>query len=57
VEPRGVIEQPGRYEAAVVKCGHADRDRRRAAVMWLYVVRVPREEAGNDGITTYDLKK
>jgi hypothetical protein len=56
VEPWGVIEEPGRYDATGVSCGHADRDRRRAAVMWLYVVCVPREEAGSDGITTYDLK-
>ena len=47
---------PGGYDPANVNYGHADRDRRCAAVRWLYVVRVPRQEARNGGITSYNLK-
>ena len=57
VEPWRASENPGGYNAPEVNHGRADRDRCRAAVMWLYVVRVPRDEAGTGGITTYDLKK
>jgi len=57
VEPWGVTEEPGRYDAADVNCGQTERDRRRPAVMWLYVVRLPCDEAGRDGISTYNLKK
>ena len=56
MEPWGTSEQPGGYDPADVKCAHADRDRRCAAVMWLYVVRVPRKETGSGSITTYNLK-
>ena len=56
VEPWRASENPGRYDTADVKCGRADHDRRCAAIMWLYVVRVPRDKAGSRGITTYDLK-
>ncbi len=57
MEPWGVTEEPGRYDAADVNCGQTERDRRRPAVMWLYVVRLPCDEAGRDGISTYNLKK
>ena len=56
MEPWGTSEQPGGYDPANVNYGHADRDRRCAAVRWLYVVRVPRQEARNGGITSYNLK-
>ena len=56
VEPWGAGENPGGYDSADVNRGQADRDRRCAAEMRLYVVRVPRDEAGSGGITTYDLK-
>ena len=56
MKPWRASENPGGYKAADVGCGRAECDRRRAAVMRLYVVRVPREETGSDGITTYDLK-
>jgi len=57
VEPWGVSEEPGGYDAANVDRSQDERDRSRAAVMWLYVVRLPCDEAGTDGIRTYDLKK
>jgi hypothetical protein len=57
VEPWGVREEPGGYDAADVNYSQAERDRRRAAVMWLYVVRLPCDEARSHGISTYDLKK
>ena len=53
----GAGKKPGRYDAAHVTGGRGKRDRRRAAVMWLYVVRLPREYAGSDGINLCDLKK
>ena len=56
MEPWGASENPGGYDSADVNRGQADRDRRCAAEMRLYVVRVPRDEAGSGGITTYDLK-
>ena len=49
-------ENPGGYNAPDITHGRADRDRCCAAVMWLYVVRVPSDEAGCGGETTYDLK-
>ena len=57
VEPWGISEEPGGYDAADVNHSQAERDRRRAAVMWLHVVRLPCDEAGSGGINTHDLKK
>ncbi len=57
MEPWRVSEEPGGYDTADVGHRNAEPDRRRTAVMWLYVVCKPRDEAGSSGITTYDLKK
>ena len=57
VEPWRISEQPGGHDPADVNYTHAERDPRRPAVMWLYVVRIPREQARGDRISAYDLKK
>jgi hypothetical protein len=57
VEPWGASEEPGRHDTTNIDHSHAEPDRCRTAVMWLYVIRVPCDEAGSDGINTYDLKK
>lgn len=57
VKPWGVTKEPRGHDAADVDHSQAERDRRRTAVVWLYVVRLPCDEAGCYGIRTYDLEK
>ena len=57
VEPRGSGEKPDGYDAAYVNYDRAERDCRCAAVMRLYVVRLPRDDARSEGISAYGLKK